>query len=206
MAPTVRASVENVNPPSPASLHSGTLLERRPTRYALHFDRLLGWIRRRPSGFSIRPHQLSDVTPVPALRPLRTHDAWRYAIVAGGASCLVTVATYWESAGASSTVPVFLAGLAAGFLYDGPVDSTTVGVRTGLVAALPGLAFFAEFAVTGLFTVGGPAWFRGVAVLLIAQVAVFLAVLIAATGVLGALLGDWLADELARRRQPATPN
>ncbi|WP_226022008.1 DUF5518 domain-containing protein [Halomicrobium salinisoli] len=98
--------------------------------------------------------------------------------------------------------PVFYAGLIVGLLYDGPsAEAKRAGIWAGVLASLPAYAALAWMAVTHVgsdpsITTVAPA----LLVVVVASVA-FLAfdMLI---GLLGALLGRWIAGKLGRPRLP----
>ncbi|MFC6825005.1 DUF5518 domain-containing protein [Halopelagius fulvigenes] len=136
-----------------------------------------------------------------------TDDAWRYPLLAGLVSASYTGFHYWQS---SSNVlhmeAVFVAGLLGGVLYHGrEAESRRVGLRTGVVSALPVLWKSLD-AFTAIFSFTQPAWFSVVQVVLVLALTGFGVALSALLGMGGALLGEWLAGKIDGFRPSAVGN
>lgn len=125
-----------------------------------------------------------------------TADGWRYPLIAGLVSASFTVVHYWLfAADLLRFESVFLAGLLGGVLYNSKeIASRRVGVRTGLVSVLPVLWTLFD-ALMFIPRLAQPAWFGSVQVLLLFLAIGFMTALSAVTGMVGALLGDWLTEK-----------
>jgi len=135
-------------------------------------------------------------------------ETWRYALVGGLVALPGTAYLLWQSGSELSLGPVLFGGLVAGYLHAGDASARrSVGVRVGLIGALPALWMVGDVLATAS-SAGGPAWFRAVAVgtgigtmLVFTLLAVGLA---AVVGVVGAAIGDWLSRKIGRRGSSAT--
>jgi hypothetical protein len=126
---------------------------------------------------------------------------WRAALVGGLGSIPATVGLYWLSGAGNemSLSMVFVGAIVAGGLArseDPDCDIEAVGVRTGIVGAIPGLWFVVTMFVailTGL--PDSPTWFLfavgGISLIVVPLLLFGLGVL---AGVIGASLGAWLVD------------
>ncbi|QIO21869.1 DUF5518 domain-containing protein [Haloarcula sp. JP-L23] len=135
---------------------------------------------------------------------------WTYAIPGGLATIPFTVASYWSSGEAMAFSSVFVAAVATGYLAKRHgLESTPVGVRTGLVGALPVALLLADIlgAATAL---GGPLPFVAAASVLTAGFLVTILGLVVGLSVLlgwaGGRLGGWLAERNSHGRPPAVGN
>ncbi|ELZ20051.1 DUF5518 domain-containing protein [Natrinema limicola] len=152
---------------------------------------------------------------MPSLRSLLerlTDDRLRAATLVGVASIPVTLVLALDAiprdgvgiGGLSPTIPLLAAGLFVGYYYhDRPIASRRAGVRTGLVGSVGVLAVSVADLVT---TLGfeSPAMTAVTVALFLVEIvlgAVFMAVLTMASAIVGA----WIAGELARVHDPATP-
>ena len=143
-----------------------------------------------------------DWSPRSRLRSLLADDAWRYALVFGLASIPFTVGHYWQTGNEIHPGPVVLAALLAGYLAGTrPDTSKRVGIRTGLVAALPALWFPVDVWV---FYAGADSalWFRLAASVVVALLIVLSFGIFAFIGIVGAKVGGWLAERTGRREDP----
>jgi len=135
-------------------------------------------------------------------------DTWRCALVGGLVALPGTAYLLWQSGNELSLGPVLVGGLVAGYLHTGDRSARrSVGVRIGLIGALPVLWLLADVlgAASGA---SGPPWFQAAAVGMgvgaALTVSLFAFVLAAVTGVVGAAVGDWLSRKTGRRQSPAT--
>lgn len=122
---------------------------------------------------------------------------WRYAIAGGLASTPLTLAGYWRSGFGShmSLSWVLLAGVVAGYLAAGRgLDVGWVGLRAGLVGALPGL-WMSFLVLEATFEPMEPPWFRAVGVVVAVLMVAFLFFVSGVVGYLGGKVGGWLAVE-----------
>jgi len=130
----------------------------------------------------------------------RLSERWRYALLGGLLAVPFTTASYWQTGSELSLGAVFWAGMAVGYLAKRRgLPSTPVGVRAGVVGALPGL-WMAGDIVAFVLTLSGPGWFRAAQLLVVVVVTVLTFVLAAAVGGLGARLGGWLAERSGHPR------
>lgn len=138
--------------------------------------------------------------------PAALSDNWRYALLGGVVSIAITLDRYWGG-GAGDDIPavaVFLGALVAGYLAAvsrADTDARTIGVRTGAVGSLPAL-WLVTAAFVGSFGTAGPmqiAW-NVIATTVICGAVVGFASLF---GIIGATLGDWLAEKGLINRLPA---
>ncbi len=98
--------------------------------------------------------------------------------------------------------PVFAAGLVVGLLYDGPPrDAKRVGVWAGVIASLPVYATLVWTAVTHVGSDPSISYVMPALFIVVLGIPAFLAFYML-TGLLGALLGCWIAGEVGRPRLP----
>lgn len=149
--------------------------------------------------------QLPAVTRTGPL-PTSVSDTWKYALLGGLVSVPLTTVGYWQSGSELSLSPVLFGGLIAGYLArraTGTADG--VGVRAGLVGALPTLWILADV-LGAASALAGPTWFVAVGVGFTGAILLVVAVvgfgLGALAGALGARAGSWLAGR-SERRPPA---
>lgn len=130
-----------------------------------------------------------------------TANGWRYAIVAGLVSASFTVVHYWLFASDVLRFDtVFLAGLLGGFLYDGKaIESHHVGFRTGVVGALPALWTVFDTLIF-IPRLSQPAWFGGVQAMMLFAAIGLMVTLSALSGMVGAMVGNWVAGKTDRHR------
>jgi hypothetical protein len=139
--------------------------------------------------------------------PHRLNATWKCALIGGLTSIPLTVGLYWLSGTGNemSQNMVFVGGLLAGYLAKTRIPDAhpaEAGTRAGLVGALPGLWFIGDrfIAVSG---VGGPLWFRIVGPTVMGGLfVIFLLVITALAGYLGAKVGVWLANKHVGHRFP----
>jgi hypothetical protein len=138
-------------------------------------------------------------------------ETWKYALIGGIASLLLTIGLYWPSGMDSefSLNMVFWGGLFAGYLASTAAtetDASSVGFRAGVVGGLPGLWLLIDL-LEAAIAWDSPLWFRVVAVSLL--VVGFTAVLLGfagLVGLIGAKVGDWLAKKTGAKRTPPVGN
>lgn len=134
-------------------------------------------------------------------------DTWMFALLGGGISIPLTAASYWRTGSALSLSAVLLGGLVAAYLAERRAGgSAGVGLRAGLVGALPVLWLLADV-LSAWTALSGPAWFMAAGTLLTGLVvAAFAALgvgLSAIVGALGGRVGTWLAGSGRRDEPPA---
>lgn len=143
--------------------------------------------------------------------PLPMSKRWKYALLGGLPSIPVTVWLYLQSSAENefSLSAVFLGGLLAGYLATAAateVDVVGVGLRAGVVGALPILWILVDF-LEAATVLSGPLWFRFIAismvVLLITSVILGVAGFV---GLLGAKVGSWLAKKAGTRQTASVEN
>ncbi|KAB1193609.1 hypothetical protein GJR96_09180 [Haloferax sp. MBLA0076] len=123
----------------------------------------------------------------------RLPDAWRYALVGGLLSLPFTVASYAQTRSELSLSAVLVGGFLAGYLATRQTgESTGVGVRAGLVGALPVLWMLSDMFGT-IRVLPNPVWFSAVLVAIALVVAVLAFGLAALGGMVGSRLGSWVA-------------
>jgi hypothetical protein len=138
-------------------------------------------------------------------------ETWKYALLGGIASVPFTVGLFWLSGTGSEFAldVVLLGGLLAGYLAragSADASSTSVGVRAGVVGGLPGLWLLVDV-LRAASALAGPVWFQ-VAAVSMTVVVVTTAVLgfAGVVGVLGAKVGDWLAEKRGVQRSALPEN
>ncbi|MFB6196213.1 MAG: DUF5518 domain-containing protein [Haloplanus sp.] len=134
-------------------------------------------------------------------------ETWRSALLGGLIALPGTASLLWQSGDELSLGPVLIGALVAGYLHTGDESARrSVGVRVGLIGALPVLPMLAGV-LTAIPSADGPAWFRvaaagmGVGTMLVFTLLV--AGMAAVTGAVGAAVGDWLSRKTGRRRSTA---
>lgn len=140
--------------------------------------------------------------------PLRTESTatWKYALVGGVVSLPATTASYWQTGSEMSLASVLLGSLLAGYLAKRKTGTSAgVGVRAGLVGALPVLWVLSD--VLGASTaLSGPPWFVAAGTLLtiltLTAVGVLGFGLSALVGGVGGRVGGWLAGSNGSRGSP----
>lgn len=143
--------------------------------------------------------------PWRSLHPRTLPTTWRYALVGGLASIPLTLLEYWRAGMGNhmSLDMVAVGGLLAGYLAAGRVDDVgRVGLRAGLVGAVPGLwlsARMLEFALTRM----DPPWFRLVGIVVTILLTAFVFFASGVVGYLAGKVGGWLAGKTGRR--PTAP-
>jgi hypothetical protein len=132
------------------------------------------------------------------------NDIWKYAIVGGIATIPFTSFSYWQTGSEISLSPVFLGGLLAGYLAKRQLGkSSGVGVRAGLVGALPVLWVLFDM-ITTVSRLSNPLWFSAVLVILTIVIAGLLTGMAVLAGELGARVGGWLTKYSGQRNQIAS--
>lgn len=97
---------------------------------------------------------------------------------------------------------VTLAGLLAGYLAAGRVaDVGRVGLRAGLVGAVPGL-WLSGKALSFALAPMDPPWFRPLWIVAAVGFTAFTFLICGVVGYLGGKVGGWLAGKTGRRRTP----
>lgn len=140
-----------------------------------------------------------------APRSLRSNDTWTYALLGGLTSVPLTAGLYWLSGAGSefSLNAVFVGGLLAGYLVTrAPTDADPggVGVRAGLVGAVPAVVWGVSEVAGSAAAVAGPVPFRIVAVgTVLLTITTVVVVLATVAGFVGARIGGWLADRFDAR-------
>ena len=140
-----------------------------------------------------------------ALLPADVSPTWRYALAGGLASIPLTLFEYWRSGMGDhmSLSTVVVGALVAGYLAAGRVDDVAaVGLRAGLVGALPGLWLSAQILGWALGPVEPP-WFRVAGIVGAVVVTAFLFLVSGVVGFVGGKAGGWLAGKTGRRRSAA---
>lgn len=150
-----------------------------------------------------------------------TADRFRTAVFAGTASIPLTIALSWESAPSSvSGTAVFVAGLLVGFRYSDrsaenyrvgplagyrydkrPSESCRAGVLTGLIGSVPAAIWQPGPLRSSLWFELNESAVVGAVSLLIAAIIVVVAFVL--LGVVGATVGEWLAERVDRTRERA---
>lgn len=128
---------------------------------------------------------------------------WMYALIGGLASLPFAITSYSVVDNEISLSPV-IAGLIAGYLAQRRLGKRDiVGLRAGLVAALPSIYILSN-ALIATSELTGPNWFvvsgTTVAVGFFALVAILVFGLSAVVGKLGAWCGGWLAERSSTSR------
>ncbi|ELY46943.1 DUF5518 domain-containing protein [Natronorubrum bangense] len=127
-----------------------------------------------------------------------SNEVWRYAIIVGLASTPFTIILYWQSYPDFShpISPVFFAGVLVGYISNKQdMDTRQIGKRTGLVAAVPVLWPFFDLLVF-ISGFSQPTWFSGFQVMAIILMSIVITVVSVLIGMIGAILGDWLAGKM----------
>lgn len=142
---------------------------------------------------------------------LQLTPTWKYALIGGASSLPITIALYWQSGMGSefSLNMVFFGGLFAGYLTSGAeteLNTSSVGLRAGVVGGLPGLWLVVDFFDTAIAW-PNPLWFRIAAVSMITVgVTTLLFVFAGLVGLIGAKVGGWLAKKTGAQRTPPVGN
>ncbi|WP_255195939.1 DUF5518 domain-containing protein [Halorarius litoreus] len=120
-------------------------------------------------------------------------DTWRYALVGGLVSIPFTAASYLETGSELSLSAVLVGGFLAGYLAECRTGTSTgVGVRAGVVGALPALWLLVDMLET-VGSLSNPLWFSAALVALALAVTGLAFVLGGLGGELGAMVGSWAA-------------
>ena len=150
---------------------------------------------------------LHPLRPLRALRDFLTADPWRFAVVAGGLTAMAVGLDYWQmSSGNLDFSLVVLAGFVGGYLFHGrPETPTQVGFRVGLVGSLPILLQTAE-PLGYIVGLSQPAWFGVLQGVFVVGYVLVATTLVGLSGVVGALVGNWLAGKTSRDHGSAAGN
>ncbi|MFC7075513.1 DUF5518 domain-containing protein [Haloarcula halophila] len=135
------------------------------------------------------------------------NDTWRYALLGGVLSAPFTLASYWQSGSEMSLSAVFFAAIVVGYLAkQRGLESSPVGLRTGVVGSVPALWIVWDL-LTAATALSGSAWFvvgGSLAVALFTLMFLGLVVSFSALfGALGGRLGGWIAERSGGGRRPA---
>lgn len=133
-------------------------------------------------------------------------ETWRLALVGGIGSIPLTLFLYRLSGTGSelSLNMVFVGGLVAGYLAKrGSANAGRVGVRAGVIGAVPGLWLLFDTAVA-VVGIPNPPVLEAVGVALMVGVGVGVLGLGGLAGLIGATVGAWLATKHLERRLPLT--
>ncbi|WP_435127937.1 DUF5518 domain-containing protein [Halobaculum sp. D14] len=150
---------------------------------------------------------------MPSVQPFidRLPPVWRYAAVGGVVGAALTVAQNWQWWASSdfSADMVVVGGVVAGYLAKrsaADVNADRAGFLAGLVAGVPGYVwlFPALLEAAASFAGGGVALAVTAAFFLPFSVAVL--AITATAGLLGSMVGGWLAGKLGARRDVAAGN
>ncbi|WP_339104651.1 DUF5518 domain-containing protein [Haloterrigena salinisoli] len=132
-------------------------------------------------------------------RSLLANERWRYAIVGGLVAVPLTTLSYWQTGSEIGLWPIGLGGLLAGYWFEGSAaERTRVGVRAGLVGALPtawllvDLLWFIHVELRG----SAPSRLLQSAVAVVGVAGII--ALAALAGTIGARIGGWLRGKLDR--------
>jgi len=139
---------------------------------------------------------------------LMADDMWRYALLGGALSFLLTLIGYWQSGSELSLSPVFFCGILAGYFAVRETGTRHgVGYRVGAIGGLPGLLFLIDLP-KAMAALGDPEWFiaAGYAftVVIVGTGLLVMLGFSAVVGELGARVGSWLATRSNDRHFPAT--
>ncbi|SDM75212.1 hypothetical protein SAMN04487949_2493 [Halogranum gelatinilyticum] len=150
---------------------------------------------------------LHPLRPLRALRDFLTATYWRFAVVAGGLTAIVVGLDYWQMAsGNLDFTLVVLAGFVGGYLFHGrPETPTQVGFRVGLVGSLPVLLQVAE-PLGYIVGLNQPAWFTVLQGLMLLGYVLLATTLVGLSGIVGALVGNWLAGKTSGHQESAAGN
>lgn len=136
--------------------------------------------------------------------PLRVDsiNQWKYGLLGGLVSIPVTSASHWQTGSEMSFSAVLLGGPPAGYLAKRKAGTSSgVGVRAGLVGALPVLWVVYDVSVAAS-ALSGPTWFvasgLGLTVSIVVVIAIFSFGLSAVVGAIGERIGSWLAGSNGR--------
>ena len=129
---------------------------------------------------------------------INVERTWTYALVGGVGSMPLSVGLYWYSGMGNhfSLNMVFVGGLLAGYLAKREsVDAKPVGLRAGLIGAIPGLVWFLPQAARRV----AAAWsFLPIAILTVLFTVLIFAVG-AVAGLLGGAVGGWLFTKIGNQ-------
>jgi xanthosine utilization system XapX-like protein len=134
-----------------------------------------------------------------------TGESFRLAVLAGLASAPFTIALSWDlvrdevevAGGTVGGIPILVAGLIVGVLYSGrAVESRRAGTVAGVAASVGiGVLYLANTVTTVLSEPPGVAAIAVLATPVLLLLGVALSALV---GLVGALVGDWIAQHGAR--------
>ncbi|WP_318568083.1 DUF5518 domain-containing protein [Salinigranum marinum] len=134
-------------------------------------------------------------------------ETWTYALVGGFVSMPLTLGRYWLSGmgNSFSLNMVFVGGLLAGYLAKrDSIDAEPVGLRAGVIGALPGLVWiFSPSLVTARSI--AEAWSFAPAAAVLVVLFSLMALGIGAAGFFGGAVGGWLFEKIGDRTpEPGT--
>ena len=135
--------------------------------------------------------------PVPRFRSLPADERWRVAIVCGLLALPLTTLSYWKTGSEIGLWPIVFGGVLAGYWFEGPAaERSRVGVRAGLVGALPVVWLLVDLLWFIHVELGGTAQSRllqsAVAVVGVAGILVIAVV----AAMIGARIGGWLRGKV----------
>jgi hypothetical protein len=134
---------------------------------------------------------------------------WKYALIGGIASVVLTLGFYWQSMvnNSYSTLPVLAGGIVAGFLARAAsieANSGSVGLRAGYIGALPGLWLLGDF-IEALVVTPNPTVVRfAFGTMIMCSITTVVVLLAAINGILGGKVGGWVATKLAVSGRPSS--
>ncbi|MBP2252689.1 hypothetical protein J2754_003035 [Halarchaeum solikamskense] len=136
---------------------------------------------------------------VGALHSLRGNQTWPYALLGGIVSIPLVLADYWLSGMGSyfSINMVFFGGLLAGFLAQrGSANTRQAATGAGIIGGLPGYLWILP-AMGQMWTSFATAWSSPLAATVLVLLGSVLMVGISAVaGLLGGIVGSWLAKNV----------
>lgn len=135
----------------------------------------------------------------PRFRSLPADERWRVAIICGLLALPLTTLSYWKTGSEIGLWPIVFGGVLAGYWFEGPaVERSRVGVRAGLVGALPTVWLLGDLLWFIHVELGGPAMSRLLqSAVAVAGVAGILVIAVVAA-MIGARIGGWLRGTLDR--------
>lgn len=138
----------------------------------------------------------------PSLPAAYRTDRVRYGLLGGLVSLPLLLLSSWQSGTEYSLSAVLLGGVVAGYLYHGGrKESQRAGLLAGTVGGLPLVWVFRDV-LLAVFTVPNPAWFRVVGLVMMVGVVAFAVGLAAVAGMLGGMIGNWIATKRGRQEYP----